>query len=60
MTQLSQETKDMMERIRSGNGWPEDDLMIVIHVKQKDREKVEKLLQETGLTDNDGVEVVPQ
>ena len=56
---MSEAMKDMLDRIRNGKAWPEDDLMIVIHVKQKDREKIEKLMQEMGLSDNDGVEVVP-
>ena len=51
---------EMLERIRTNRAWPEDDLLVVIHVKQKDRDKLENLLQEMGLKDNDGVEVVPK
>lgn len=56
---MSKELKEMMERIRKDMAWPEDDLLVVIHAKQKDRAKLDELLQKMGLKNEDSVEVIP-
>jgi hypothetical protein len=53
-------TKEALERKRKGHGWPDDDLLVVIYVKQKDKEKIESLLYLMGIGNNDAVEVVPE
>ncbi len=51
--------KETLEDIRREQGWPTDDVILIIHTDKANQAKVEKALQDVGIKNSDGIEVVP-
>jgi len=55
---MSKELKEMLEEIRTQEGWDKSDLLIVLHCERGVLPYLEKALNDLGITD--GVEIVPK
>ncbi len=52
--------REIAEDIRRNKTWPPDDVIFVIHTNKANRAKVEKALQDVGIKDHNGVEIIPE
>ena len=57
---MRDDTKAMLERLRKNMAWPDDDLLLVIHAKQNQKEVIANFLNSIGFKDSDAVEVTPE